>query len=64
MQERIGTGGQTMTDKKIPKAKCKKCKHCKLIEKDGDIRCEYLSKNYSIWEKPKYCSNFEKIGGK
>ena len=53
-----------MPNKKIPKAKCKKCKHCKLIQKYGDIRCEYLSKNYSLWEKPKYCSNFEKIGGK
>ena len=57
-------GVTKMPNKKIPKAKCKKCKHCKLIQKYGDIRCEYLSKNYSLWEKPKYCSNFEKIGGK
>lgn len=48
--------------KKIPKAKCEKCKHCSLISDTNKVECEYLN-NHSTWYKPKYCSNFEKIGG-
>lgn len=49
--------------KKIPKAKCEKCKHCKLINHYGDVECDFITTKYSTRYKPKRCANFEKIGG-
>ena len=47
---------------KIPKAKCEKCKHCKMIKWDGEIVCYYAKAKFTDF-KPKRCSNFLKIGG-
>ena len=47
---------------KIPKAKCEKCKHCKLINCYGAIDCDFLNTKFTT-KKPKRCTNFEKIGG-
>ena len=51
---------------KIPKAKCKKCKHCQLMESMGIVNCVILNKFRGIdkWIKPKRCVYFEKIGDK
>ena len=49
---------------KIPKAKCDKCKHCKLITEYSVVICDYLndfSKLYaSAYTQPKRCPNYEK----
>lgn len=41
------------------KAKCEKCKHCKLIKVDDTIQCDYLP-NAHYHSRPKYCPNFTK----
>ena len=48
--------------KKVPKAKCEKCKHCQFIKKYDFLYCEFLNAKGGI-SKPKRCSHFEKIGG-
>lgn len=52
----------------LPKAKCEKCEHCKLITPYNVIICDFL--NYferglgaMAYVRPKRCSNFKKKGG-
>ncbi len=54
--------------KKIPKAKCDKCEHCKIITPFDVVICDYLNDfNRSLYGmayvKPKRCSNFKKKSG-
>ena len=48
---------------KIPKAKCEKCKHCKLIDGYGNITCDVTAIRTNT-KKPKRCLDFLKMGGK
>ena len=50
-----------MPDKKIPKAKCEKCKHCRLIDAYGYINCDVVE-NYHNIKRPKRCTDFKKRG--
>lgn len=46
------------------KAKCDKCKHCKLITEYDVIVCDFLNNYREIqtiaFMRPKFCSNFER----
>ena len=52
---------------KLPKAKCEKCEHCKLITPCNVIICDYLNSFHSLYAmayiRPERCSNFKKKGG-
>lgn len=48
---------------KLPKGKCKKCRHCKIISDNNKVECSYLKSTLFTWNKPRYCSNFEKRNG-
>ena len=45
---------------KIPKAKCEKCGHCKMVKKCGDVFCEILNREYHTERKPERCIHFKK----
>lgn len=53
---------------KLPKAKCEKCEHCKLITPYDVIICDFLNAFNSLYAmayvRPKMCSYFKKKGGK
>ena len=47
------------------KAKCEKCKHCKVITPYDVVICDYLNKVHKALTtqafcKPKYCGGFSK----
>ena len=53
---------------KIPKAKCEKCEHCKLLTEYNVVICDYINKLYGhlyghAYCKPKLCPNFKKRKG-
>jgi hypothetical protein len=49
---------------KLPKAKCEKCEHCKLITPYDVIICDYLNNFQSLYVmayiRPERCSNYER----
>ena len=50
----------------IPKAKCSKCKHCKMITDYSVVVCDYLNGfgkilYASAYTQPKRCPNYEKL---
>lgn len=52
--------------RKIPKAKCEKCNHCKVITPYDVIICDFLNDFHKdlycmAYVRPKKCSNFKPI---
>lgn len=47
---------------KVPKAKCEKCKHLKIMTEEKVIICDYLNQFFNYLHgqaKPYFCPNFE-----
>jgi hypothetical protein len=50
---------------KVPKAKCEKCKHLKIMTEEKVVICDYLNAFHKelftmAWNKPYLCPNFER----
>ena len=51
--------------RKLPKAKCEKCEHCKVITQYNVIICDYLNGfnkqvTTQAFCRPRYCCGFSK----